>query len=82
VKLNTAIAGPTKLLSTSLATGSPASFYVTQNSCIDNQLESAAAVCSITIQYVGTVATTETTTVLTVTDGTTGATNAITLQNP
>ena len=82
VKLNTAIAGPTKLLSTSLTTGSPASFYITQNSCIDNQLASAAAVCSITIQYVGTVATTETTTVLTVTDGTTGATNAITLQNP
>ena len=77
------VAGPTAMLSTAGLSGADAaSFLITQNTCLLNQLWSTTPnnVCIISVQYVGGATTTAKTTSLSVSDGMTGNSNSITVQ--
>ena len=71
------------MLSTAGLSGADAaSFLITQNTCLLNQLWSTTPnnVCIISVQYVGGATTTAKTTSLSVSDGMTGNSNSITVQ--
>ena len=86
------VSGPTSMLSlagfpksgTAPAGESPASFIITQNTCLMNQLDNSGAAgngsCIISVQYIGGTTTTIKSATLKVSDRTTGDTNSILVQ--